>query len=337
MDPASGPISHANGRRWTPHPRPSWTSWRASMQVAVSMPAPRGIVARQMTDFDALGTHARDELHITEMTAARAVTAALRSHSSSSRSPRGRCSSASNPRDPSCFSQRSAGRAQRRAVHRPRGRSPASSSGERLPWHRQRSSARSSAPRSDCRGNSDRIPQALRVAQIRISGPTSVRPASGDRSLIDAAFHKDHASARETLVFLPAPLRSPVGPLGPGSGVCVGACDVRNGDRSTRDERRMRRNDGDRHVAGWCALRRADARLHRQDGLRAPGDDRLAVNAAGRGCSHAGSARSASCPAPGWPDIRSRARSTTFSRLNCTMPPARSGAHCLLFQPRNST
>ena len=37
------------------------------------------IVARQMTDFNALGTHARDELHITDMTAARPVTAALAS------------------------------------------------------------------------------------------------------------------------------------------------------------------------------------------------------------------------------------------------------------------
>jgi VIT1/CCC1 family predicted Fe2+/Mn2+ transporter len=37
------------------------------------------VVARQMTDFDAIGAHARDELHITEMTAARPVTAALTS------------------------------------------------------------------------------------------------------------------------------------------------------------------------------------------------------------------------------------------------------------------
>ncbi|MGD9810567.1 MAG: VIT family protein [Sphingobium sp.] len=36
-------------------------------------------VARQMMDFDAIGAHARDELHITEMTAARPVTAAFTS------------------------------------------------------------------------------------------------------------------------------------------------------------------------------------------------------------------------------------------------------------------
>lgn len=36
-------------------------------------------VAEQMTAFDALKTHARDELHITEMTAARPITAALTS------------------------------------------------------------------------------------------------------------------------------------------------------------------------------------------------------------------------------------------------------------------
>ena len=37
------------------------------------------IVVNQMTAFDALTTHARDELHITDMTAARPVTAALAS------------------------------------------------------------------------------------------------------------------------------------------------------------------------------------------------------------------------------------------------------------------
>jgi VIT1/CCC1 family predicted Fe2+/Mn2+ transporter len=37
------------------------------------------IVARQMTDFDAIGAHARDELHITEATTARPVTAAFTS------------------------------------------------------------------------------------------------------------------------------------------------------------------------------------------------------------------------------------------------------------------
>jgi VIT1/CCC1 family predicted Fe2+/Mn2+ transporter len=36
-------------------------------------------VAKQMTQFDAIGAHARDELHITDMTAARPVTAALTS------------------------------------------------------------------------------------------------------------------------------------------------------------------------------------------------------------------------------------------------------------------
>ena len=36
-------------------------------------------VAMQMTAFDALGTHARDELHITDMTAARPITAAFTS------------------------------------------------------------------------------------------------------------------------------------------------------------------------------------------------------------------------------------------------------------------
>jgi len=36
-------------------------------------------VAIQMTAFDALGTHARDELHITDMTAARPITAAFTS------------------------------------------------------------------------------------------------------------------------------------------------------------------------------------------------------------------------------------------------------------------
>ena len=36
-------------------------------------------VATQMTAFDALGTHARDELHITEMTSARPITAAFTS------------------------------------------------------------------------------------------------------------------------------------------------------------------------------------------------------------------------------------------------------------------
>lgn len=36
-------------------------------------------VAAQMTAFDALGTHARDELHITEMTSARPITAAFTS------------------------------------------------------------------------------------------------------------------------------------------------------------------------------------------------------------------------------------------------------------------
>jgi VIT1/CCC1 family predicted Fe2+/Mn2+ transporter len=36
-------------------------------------------VAKQMTAFDALGAHARDELHITEMTAAQPVTAAFTS------------------------------------------------------------------------------------------------------------------------------------------------------------------------------------------------------------------------------------------------------------------
>lgn len=36
-------------------------------------------VAQQMTAFDALGTHARDELHITEITSARPITAALTS------------------------------------------------------------------------------------------------------------------------------------------------------------------------------------------------------------------------------------------------------------------
>jgi VIT1/CCC1 family predicted Fe2+/Mn2+ transporter len=37
------------------------------------------LVAQQMTDFDAIGAHARDELHITNMTAARPVTAAFTS------------------------------------------------------------------------------------------------------------------------------------------------------------------------------------------------------------------------------------------------------------------
>lgn len=36
-------------------------------------------VAEQLTAFDALGSHARDELHITDMTAARPITAALTS------------------------------------------------------------------------------------------------------------------------------------------------------------------------------------------------------------------------------------------------------------------
>ena len=42
-------------------------------------PAPAAIVAEQMTAFDALGSHARDELHITETTTARPVLAALTS------------------------------------------------------------------------------------------------------------------------------------------------------------------------------------------------------------------------------------------------------------------
>jgi VIT1/CCC1 family predicted Fe2+/Mn2+ transporter len=37
------------------------------------------LVAQQMTAFDAIGAHARDELHITDMTAARPVTAAFTS------------------------------------------------------------------------------------------------------------------------------------------------------------------------------------------------------------------------------------------------------------------
>ena len=42
-------------------------------------PATAAIVAEQMTAFDALGSHARDELHITEMTTARPVLAAFTS------------------------------------------------------------------------------------------------------------------------------------------------------------------------------------------------------------------------------------------------------------------
>ena len=42
-------------------------------------PATAAIVAEQMTAFDALGSHARDELHITETTTARPVLAALTS------------------------------------------------------------------------------------------------------------------------------------------------------------------------------------------------------------------------------------------------------------------
>lgn len=42
-------------------------------------PATARIVAEQMSAFDALGTHARDELHITEMTTARPVLAAFTS------------------------------------------------------------------------------------------------------------------------------------------------------------------------------------------------------------------------------------------------------------------
>lgn len=42
-------------------------------------PATARSVAKQMTAFDALGTHARDELHITEMTTARPVVAAFTS------------------------------------------------------------------------------------------------------------------------------------------------------------------------------------------------------------------------------------------------------------------
>ncbi|WP_422061498.1 VIT1/CCC1 transporter family protein [Sphingopyxis sp.] len=62
------------------------TSPEAELEELAGIYRARGVdadvartVAAQMTAFDALGTHARDELHITDMTSARPITAAFTS------------------------------------------------------------------------------------------------------------------------------------------------------------------------------------------------------------------------------------------------------------------
>lgn len=105
-------------------------------------------VAQQMTAFDALGAHARDELHLSDMTAARPVTAALASAATFTAGAALPLlvaaiapvpfSSGWRPPVRSFSSPRWAGAGLLPAVRRPRGRWHASSSGARWRWPRRR-------------------------------------------------------------------------------------------------------------------------------------------------------------------------------------------------------